>query len=159
MVDAQWQVADEHVAVVAEGRAGWCPGSGMVLVDAVDGDRTAGVHWHFDSLAPATYRLEMPTVPESTVTGASAVVRYVHLDEIRGYRSLSGVLKVERIDSSKVTGEVTSVLQLSGGSDSTALTMTFDRIPLVIDSTLCVAPKPAPDTLADTLAPSPATEP
>jgi hypothetical protein len=47
------------------------------------------------------------------------------------------------------------VLQRIGEADSTSLEMSFDRVPLVVDSTLCVAPKAAPDTLA----PTPATVP
>lgn len=155
MVDARWLDQAEHLEIVTEGRAGWCPSSRMILVEATDEDRAAAVHWHFDSLGPSSYRLEVPTVPDSVVTGASAVLRYVHLDEVRGYRSLSGELTVESPDSSAVSGRVTAVLQRTGESDSTTLEMSFDRVPLVVDSTLCVAPKAVPDTLA----PTPATEP
>jgi hypothetical protein len=154
-VDARWLDQAEPLKIVTEGRAGWCPSSGMILVEATEEDRAAAVHWHFDSLGPSSHKLEVPTVPDSTVTGASAVLRYVHLDEVRGYRSLSGELTVESIDSSAVTGRLTAVLQRIGEADSTSLEMSFDRVPLVVDSTLCVAPKAAPDTLA----PTPATVP
>lgn len=155
MVNAQWQVGEEQVDFAAPGRAGWCPASGMILVDATESDRAVGVHWHFDSLAPASWALETPTHPDSTVTGASAVMRYVHLDEVRGYQSLSGELTVESIDSQAVSGHLSTTLHHAGESDSTIMTMTFTRVPLVADTTLCVTPTPA----ADSLAPTAATEP
>jgi hypothetical protein len=154
-VDAAWQVAGERHEVTTEGRSGWCPAASMILVEGTEGDRAVGVHWHYDSLVPATWQLEPPTVADSVVTGASAAVRYVHLDEVRGYRSLSGELTVTAIDSSTVSGRVTAVLQRVGEPDSTALTMTFDRVPLVVDSTLCPPPRLASDTLAPTAAPGP----
>ena len=154
-VDAEWQVAGERHEVTTEGAAGWCAASGMILVEGTEGDRAVGVHWHYDSLAPAVHQLEPPTSADSAVTGASAAIRYVHLDEVRGYRSLAGELTVRAIDSATVSGSVTAVMHRVGESDTTVLAMTFDRVPLVADSTLCVAPKAAPDTLA----PTPATEP
>jgi hypothetical protein len=155
MVDARWQVGDDDVEVSTEGKGGWCPSTSVILIEGIEGDRAVGVHWHYDSLAPGSFELEPPAGPDSAVTGASVGARYVHLDEVRGFRSLSGRLTVRAIDSSAVSGSLTAMLQRVGETDSTTLTMTFDRVPLVLDATLCVAPKAVPDSLA----PKPATEP
>lgn len=159
-VHAEWQVAGEEKEFSTEGEGAWCASSGRAFVAGLEGDRAVGVHWHFDSLVPATFELEPPTSPDSTVTGASAAARYVYLDEVRGYRSLSGQLAVTKIDSATVSGRLNAIMQQLGQPDSMTLTMTFDRIALVADTTLCVAPKPATDSLAtDTLAPSTAPAP
>ena len=155
VVDARWQVTGEELEIDAPGKGGWCPSYSLILIEATDGDRAVGVRWHYDSLAPGAWDLEPPTDLDSVVTGASAAVRYVHLDEVRGYRSLSGRLTVRAVDSSTVSGDVTAVLQRIGDADTATLTMTFDRIPLALDATLCVPPRAAPDTLA----PPPATRP
>ena len=146
-VDARWLDGADHLDIVAEGRAGWCPASGTIMVEGTDEDRAAAVRWHDDSLKSRSWQLEVPTVPDSAVTGASAVLRYVHLDEVRGYRSLSGELTVASIDSASVTGRFSALLQRIGEADSVRLTMSFDRVPLMVDSTLCVVAPPPPDTL------------
>jgi hypothetical protein len=145
-VTALWQVGGEEIEVAGAGEGKWCPASGRILVDATEGDRAVGVLWHFDSLVPASYPLGAPTGTDSGVTGASAAARYVHLDEVRGYRSLSGQLTVKGIDSTRVSGEVTALLQRIGEPDSINMTMIFKGIRLAVDSTVCGIPTPAPDT-------------
>jgi hypothetical protein len=153
-VQARWETPQGEVKVDVRGKAGWCPETRTILVDATQQDDAVGVFWRYTGGGPVPGALELGPPPDSTGEGApaNAALRYVHLDEIRGYRSLSGTLTLGAADSSAVSGTLTARMQRVGEADTTPLAMEFHAVPLVRDATVCVAP-PAPpaDSTTDSL--------
>ena len=152
-VTARWVGSQGPVEFEAPGVGSWCPETRIVLIDATKGDDAVGVLWRYEGEAPATGTLALGLPPDSTPTQtpATAALRYLHLDEVRGYRSITGSVALTAADTVAVTGTLTARMQRVGEVDSTELEMTFHAIPLVRDVTACVAPPaPAADSAAAT---------
>jgi len=153
-VQARWQGPQGPVAFEAKGQGAWCPETRTILVDATKGDDAVGVLWRYAEGGPATGTLELGLPPDTTPmqTPGTAALRYLHLDEVRGYRSISGTVTITGADTTALTGTLTAKMQRVGEVDSTELAMEFHAIPLVRDVTVCVAP-PAPpaDSATDSL--------
>ena len=145
-VQARWQGATGPGALDVGGTGVWCPETQTVLVDATEGDDAVAVFWRYPAtgLVAGTVDLGLPTDSTEERAPGSAALRYVHLDEVRGYRSLSGTLTLTTADTAFVTGTLTARMQRVGEADSTGLEMEFHAIPLVRDPTICVAPPPVP---------------
>jgi hypothetical protein len=153
-VQARWEGSTGPIELDVAGVGVWCPETRTVLVDATEGDDAVAIFWRYpeNGLAAGTVDLGLPT--DSTVERApgSAALRYVHLDEVRGFRSLSGTLTLTAADTTTVTGTVTARMQRVGETDSTGLEMEFHAIRLVRDVTVCVAPPGArADSTTDSL--------
>jgi hypothetical protein len=153
-VQARWQGSQGEIEVRVEGQGSWCPETRTVLIDATQGDDAVGVFWRYPAggLGPGEVELGLP--PDSTGEPApgSAALRYVHLDETRGYRSVSGTLTLSAADTTAVTGTLAAKMQRVGEADSTDLAMEFHAVPLFRDPTVCVAP-PAPRADSSTATP------
>ena len=134
---AHWSGAGVDVSLAGPARGGWCPASRTVLLDLTEDDRVAGLVWHYDSLVPGRDSVGPPGSPDSVIGGASVAARYLSLDEVRGYRSLSGMLQVIAVDSTQISAKVDASLQRVGAVDTVHFTAEFYRIPLTQDTTLC----------------------
>ena len=126
---------DERVAGKAVG--GWCPASGEVLLEVSEEDRIAGLSWRGSPLVADSAPLNVPNDADTIGTRASAAARYVYLDEVRGYRSVTGVARVTSADTLAFSATVEGRLQRVGEQDTVHFIATFDRVPLVRDETLC----------------------
>lgn len=137
MGSARWTGTgvDEQVAGKAVG--GWCPATGAVLVEVSDEDRVAGLSWRGMPLVADSAPLDLPNDADSIGTRASAAARYVYLDEVRGYRAVTGMAQVTSADTLAFTATVEGRMQRVGEQDTVHFTATFDRVPLVRDVTLC----------------------
>jgi hypothetical protein len=107
------------------------------MVEAAEDDRVVGVVWRYDSLVAGTFPIATPAAPESVSTGAAVAARYVHLDEVRGYRAVSGAWRVTKVDSTTLSGTVDGTLQRVGEADTVHFTASFERVPLTRDTTIC----------------------
>lgn len=136
-VTAQWTSAKGPVHLSAPATAEWCPGSKTILLQGTEVDRVVGLVWHYDSLAAGSVLLAPPQPPESTAVPASAALRYLGDGLILGYRSVSGLLRVTAVDTARIDARVDATLQRAGGPDTTRLSATFRRVPLMRDTTLC----------------------
>lgn len=153
-VQARWQKATEPGQLDVAGIGAWCPETRTIMVDATDGDDAVGVVWRYPAtgLAAGTFALGLPTDSTADAAPGSAALRYVHLDEVRGFRSLTGTLTLTAADSTHVTGTLTAQMQRVGEVDTTGLEMEFHAIPLARDVTVCVAPPPSrADSTTDSL--------
>ncbi|HWA40605.1 MAG TPA: hypothetical protein VG712_03280 [Gemmatimonadales bacterium] len=126
---------DERVAGAATG--GWCPASGEVLLEVSEEDRIAGLSWRGSPLVADSAPLNLPNDADSVGTRASAAARYVYLDEVRGYRSVTGVARITSADTLAFSATVEGRLQRVGEQDTVHFIATFDRVPLTRDETLC----------------------
>lgn len=126
---------DEEVSGVAVG--GWCPSDGTVLLEVQEEDRIAGLSWRADTLRPDSAVINLPS--DSLIPGnyASTAARYVHLDEVRGYRGVTGMARVTSADTLAFSATVDARLQRVGEQDTVHFIATFDRVPLLRDVTLC----------------------
>lgn len=135
---AHWTTARGAADLSAAATAGWCASSRTILVQATDADRVVGLTWRYDSLVPGTVPLTPPSSPDSTPLGsASAALRYVADGEVLGFRSASGMLRVNAVDTTMLDARLEAHLQRVGRSDTTLFTAAFRRVPLVRDTTLC----------------------
>lgn len=135
--DARWTGEGVDVAVAGKALGGWCPTSGVVLLEVSDGDRIAGLSWRADPLVTDSAVLNLPNDADTLVTHASAAARYLQLDEIRGYRSVTGMARVTSADTLAFSATVDGRLQRVGETDTVHFIATFDRVPLTRDLTLC----------------------
>lgn len=140
-VAADWRTLEGPQHFSVEGAAAWCPGRGPILVGGVDGERVAGVVWRTGTPAAGTYALGLPPLPEDTTPppAASVAFRYIQLDEVRGYQSVSGSLAVTDTAEGRLSGRVDALLQRIGESDTLTMRMEFRGVRLTVDSTLCPA--------------------
>ena len=134
---AQWTGVGVDETVHGKAQAGWCAESRTVLLEVSAEDRVAGASWRFDSLAPGEFPLAPPVPADSARVAAAAAARYVHLDEVRGYRALTGTLRVTAVDSTEISATVEGLLQRVGEIDTLQFTARFHRVPLSRDETLC----------------------
>src|SRR6478736_6349898 len=150
-VQARWQGATGPGTLDVVGKGTWCPDTRTVLVDATEEDEAVGVFWRYPAtgMVAGTLDLGLPTDSTPEQAPGSAALRYVHLDEVRGFRSLSGTMTLTAADSTHVTGTLTARMQRVGEADTTGLEMEFHAIPLVRDVTICVAPPAPPTSRAD----------
>ncbi|HVX87659.1 MAG TPA: hypothetical protein VG940_01940 [Gemmatimonadales bacterium] len=126
---------DERVSGTA--MAGWCPASGTVLLEVSEEDRIAGLSWRGSPLVADSAPLNLPNDADTAGTRASAAARYVYLDEVRGYRSVTGMARVTSADTLAFSATVEGRLQRVGEQDTVHFIATFDRVPLTRDQTLC----------------------
>lgn len=135
--EASWTAPDGPLHLTAAASGAWCPESRTLLVQSTDADRVLGFAWHFDSLRPDSFPLAPPAPIDSPVVSASAGLRYVDQADVMGYRSVSGYLRISRVDTSMITAHLDAMMLRMGRTDSTRLTADFRRVPLVRDTTLC----------------------
>lgn len=133
--EARWTVNGVEVEVAGTPRGGWCPSTKTILLEVTEDERVAGLAWRYDSLVPGEVVVTPP--PDSFALGAWFAVRYVQLDEVRGYRSLAGTMQVTSVDTLRITARVTATLQRVGEEDTVHVTARFDRVPLTLDPSLC----------------------
>ena len=134
---ARWTGQGVDVEVSGEAQGGWCPESGTVLVEVSADDRIAGLSWRADPLVPDSAPLNLPNDADTSRTRASAAARYLYLDEVRGYRAVTGTARVTSADTAAFSATVEGRLQRVGDQDTVHFIATFDRVPLVRDVTLC----------------------
>ena len=142
---ARWTAAGGDVTVAGKATGGWCPASGVVLLEVSEGDRLAGLSWRADPLVADSAVIELPNVADSVADSAAAVprayasvaARDVFLSEVRGYRGVSGMARVTSADTLAFSATVEARLQRAGEIDTAQFTATFDRVPLTRDLTLC----------------------
>ena len=144
-VRAHWQGATGPSTMRAVGSAGWCPETRTIVIEATEGDDAVGVVWRYREGGPEVGSVELSPPSDSALSSAAAALRYVHLDEVRGYRSVIGTLSITAADTVAVSGTLRGPMSRVGGVDSTTLDMTFHAVPLTRDATVCVAP-PMADT-------------
>lgn len=136
-VDAEWGPTDSVPALRGVAEAGWCAERQLVLVQTTDQDRAVGFTWHFDSLRPDSVAVAAPTADDSLVPYASAALREIRNQEVRGYRSVSGTLRITAVDSGRISARLRAVMQRIGRPDTTTLTAEFRAVPMRRDTTLC----------------------
>jgi hypothetical protein len=134
---ARWEGPGVEVAVEGKALGGWCPASGAVLLEVSDGDRVAGLSWRADTLVADSSVINLPNDADTAGTYASAAARYVYLDEVRGYRGVTGMARVTSADTLAFSATVEARLQRVGEQDTVHFIATFDRVPLSRDETLC----------------------
>jgi hypothetical protein len=127
---------DEQVTGPA--RAGWCAESGTVLLEVQVEDRVAGALWRFDTLAPGSFPIALAVASDTVRPSAAIAARYLYLDEVRGYRGLSGTLQITVVDSTEISATAAALVQRVGETDTLRFTATFNQLPLVRDETLCM---------------------
>lgn len=126
---------EEEVSGPASG--GWCPASGMVLLEVQQDHRIAGLSWQATPLVPDSAVIDLPSTEDLPGTHAAAAARYVYLDEVRGYRGVAGTARVTSADTLAFSATVEGRLQRVGEMDTVHFIATFDRVPLTRDVTLC----------------------
>lgn len=134
---ARWTGMGVDVAVDGAAQGGWCPASGVVLLEVREGDKIAGLRWRADSLVADSSVINLPSIADTAGTYASVAARYNYLDEVRGYRGVTGLVRVTSADTLAFSATVDGRLQRVGEQDTVHFTATFDRIPLTRDETLC----------------------
>lgn len=134
---ARWVGPGVDQEVTGKALGGWCPPSGTVLLEVQDGDRIAGLSWRAESLVVDSSVINLPSPADSTGTYASVAARYVYLDEVRGYRGVTGTARVTSADTLAFSATVDARLQRVGEADTVHFIATFDRVPLTRDVTLC----------------------
>lgn len=136
-VEVRWGPADSAQQFRGDASAAWCAERRLVLLQATDADRAVGLTWHFDSLVRDSVAVAAPTADDSLVPYASAALREIRNQEMRGYRSVSGTLWITAIDSTRISARLHAVLQRIGRPDTTTLTADFRAVPMQRDTTLC----------------------
>jgi len=134
---ARWTGLGVDVEVAGKALGGWCAESGMVLLEVSQGDRIAGLSWRADTLVADSAALNLPNDADTVGTHAAAAARYIYLDEVRGYRGITGVARITSADTLAFSASVDGRLQRLGEEDTVHFTATFDRVPLTRDLTLC----------------------
>ncbi|HEX7918874.1 MAG TPA: hypothetical protein VF454_05680 [Gemmatimonadales bacterium] len=134
---ARWTGLGVDVSVTGKGRGGWCAESGMVLLEVSEGDKIAGLSWRAAPLVADSAVLDLPSDTDTVGTHAAAAARYIYLDEVRGYRAITGMAHVTSADTLAFSATVEGRLQRLGEEDTVHFTATFDRVPLTRDLTLC----------------------
>jgi hypothetical protein len=135
--EARWTAPTGSIHLAAAASGAWCPESRTLLVQASEADRVLGFAWHYDTLRPDSFSLAPPAPVDSPAVPATAGLRYVDQAEIMGYQSVSGYLRVSRVDTSTISAHLDAMMLRVGRTDSTRLTADFRRVPLVRDTTLC----------------------
>jgi hypothetical protein len=108
-----------------------------VLLEVSEEDRIAGLRWRGSPLVADSAPLNLPNDADSAGTRASAAARYSYLDEVRGYRSVTGTARVTSADTLAFSATVEGRLQRVGEDDTVHFIATFERVPLSRDQTLC----------------------
>lgn len=134
---ARWTGPNVDITVEGKALGGWCAESGMVLVEVSEGDRIAGLAWRADPLVADSAPLNLPNDADTVGTHASTAARYIYLDEVRGYRGITGVARITSADTLAFSATVDGRMQRLGEEDTVHFTATFDRVPLTRDLTLC----------------------
>lgn len=136
-VDARWGPPDTLSHLRGPATAAWCAERQVILVEATDKDRAVGFTWHFAALQPDSAPLVPAMTGDSVQAGASAALRDVKVQELRGYQSVSGLLRVTAVDSARLTAHLDGVMRRVGRRDTTYLTAEFQNVALIRDTTLC----------------------
>ena len=134
---ARWTGPGVDIAVTGRALGGRCAESGMVLLEVAEGDRIAGLSWRADPLVADSAVLDLPDDLDTVGTHAAAAARYVYLDEVRGYRAVTGMAHITSADTLAFSATVEGRLQRLGEEDTVHFIATFDRVPLTRDLTLC----------------------
>lgn len=136
-VDARWGPPDTVSRMRSAATGAWCPERGVVLVQATDQDRAVGFSWRFDTLRPDSIPLTPAATGDTIGRSASAALRDVRLQELRGYQSVAGLLRVTGVDSTRISAHLEGVMLRVGRADTTPLTADFRNVVLRRDTTLC----------------------
>lgn len=135
--NARWTGPGVDVAVTGVAKGGWCPASGVVLLEVRDGDRIAGLRWRADSLVADSSVINLPGPADTIGTFVAVAARYLYLDEVRGYRGVTGWARITSADTLALSASVDGRLQRVGEQDTVHFIAHFDRVPLTRDETLC----------------------
>ena len=129
-----------------------CRSRGILLIEGSQGDDALALVWYFgDSLhadsvplGPPIWR--RPGATDSIRSAASGAYRRTTPNDVLGYQSRIGWLRVSPARDGAIAATFAAVFDRTGMAESVAVRGGFDHVRVTEDSTLCAVPRTTSDS-------------
>ena len=144
-LQASWRDSAGQAQLSAPAQAQWCARDSVLEIISVRNDSAVGVTlFSSDSLRPGGYPVFQAGVFAPWRPQATAAVRLLTINELRGYQSSWGRVELTQVYGVRVSVNLDLHLKHSSGTDSLHLTGSFTRVSVGLAAGVCGrANKPA----------------
>lgn len=145
-LQANWRDSTREAHFSAPAEARWCARDTVLEITAVRNDSAVGIAlFARDSLRLEGYPLFPAGVFAPWRPQATAAVRLLTTNDLRGFQSSWGKVQLTQLAANRVSGTLDLHVKLSSGADSLHLTGSFTRLAVRAAAASCGrANKPSP---------------